>query len=189
MSSFFFDQGVVLRGECVAIEQIGHADAAAADFVLIAGPMPREVVPIDVRPGRSSDIFSIMRWNGKITCARLLILSCFETSIPAASSVSISEISAAGIDHQAVADDGLLAGTQDAAGDQLQDKGFVADPHGVAGVVASLIAHHDLETVGKKIDDLPLSFVPPLRSQDNYIAHNVKTVHCTALCYSDFLWH
>ena len=35
--------------------------------------MPRDVVPMEIRSARPSDIFSTMRWNGKITCARLLM--------------------------------------------------------------------------------------------------------------------
>ena len=58
--------------------------------------MPREVVPMGTRSCRPSDIFSTMRWKGKITCARSLMASCLRTSMPACSSFSISSISAAG---------------------------------------------------------------------------------------------
>ena len=75
------------------------------------------------------------------------------------------------VDHQSVADDRLLPGAQDSAGNQLQNEGFVADSDRMAGVMAALIAHHHLEPVRKKIDDLPFSFVSPLGSQYDHITH------------------
>ena len=73
------------------------------------------------------------------------------------------------IDDQAVADDGLLAGPQDAARDQLEDELLFADEDGVAGIVAALIARDDVEPFGEEIDDLPLALVSPLGAQDDYV--------------------
>ena len=58
--------------------------------------MPREVVPMETRPGRPSDIFSIIRCAGKRTCARLLMKRRPATESPADSNASISARSAAG---------------------------------------------------------------------------------------------
>ena len=62
--------------------------------------------------------------------------------MPACSSFSISSISAAGIDHHAVADDGLDPGPQNAARNQLENELLRANKYGVPGVVAALIASH-----------------------------------------------
>jgi hypothetical protein len=71
------------------------------------------------------------------------------TGTPAASSASISESSAAGIDHQAVADNGLFSGPQDSARNQLQNEFPVADEHRVAGIMPALIARDDVEPAGE----------------------------------------
>ena len=68
------------------------------------------------------------------------------------------------VDHYAVADDGRHSRAQDAAGDQLQNIFGGANEDGVAGIVAALIPCHDVEAVGKQIDDLSFSFVSPLRA-------------------------
>ena len=75
--------------------------------------------------------------------------------------------------HHAVADDGLDAGAQDAAGDQLQNKLLFPDKDGVAGVVAALIARHDVEALGKQVDHFAFAFVAPLRAENNDILHLV----------------
>ena len=48
-----------------------------------------------------------------------------------------------GIDHHAIADDGLDAGPQNAARNQLENELLGADEDGVSGVVAALVAGHD----------------------------------------------
>ena len=122
---------------------------------------------METRPGRASDSFSIMRCAGNSTCARLLMNRLPSTCTPAASSMSISLQQRRRIDHQAVADDGLLAGPQNAARNQLQDELALADEHGVAGVVPALVAGHDIEAFGEKVDDLALALVAPLGAQDD----------------------
>ena len=77
--------------------------------------MPREVVPMGTRFSRASDIFSTSRWNGKITCARLLMRSCF-AHVDAGRLQHCHFLEQRGqIDHHAVADHGLDAGAQNAA--------------------------------------------------------------------------
>ena len=78
------------------------------------------------------------------------------------------------IDHHAVADDGLHAGAQNAAGDQLEDELLLADEDGVAGVVAALVARDDVEALRQKIDHFPFTLVTPLRTKNDYITHFSK---------------
>ena len=137
--------------------------------------MPRDVVPMETRPGRASDIFSIMRCAGNSTCARLLMARFSRTGTPADSkSVDFGQ-QRRRIEHQPVADHGLLAGPQNAARNQLQDELPVADENRVAGIVPALITRHDIEALGEQIDDLPLAFVSPLGSQDDYVSHFNQT--------------
>ncbi len=93
------------------------------------------------------------------------------TSIPAASSEAISLEQRLQIDHHAIPDHGLHAGAQNPARDQLEDELLFANKDGVAGVVAALISGDDVETFGEQVDDFPLAFVPPLRTENDDVAH------------------
>ncbi len=70
------------------------------------------------------------------------------------------------IDHHAVAEHAGLAAMNDSRRQQMQHERLVADLHGVAGVVSALIARHDVEVLGQKIDDLAFAFVTPLGADD-----------------------
>ncbi len=130
---------------------------------------------MDTRPGRASDIFSIMRCAGNSTCARSLMDRFSRTSTPADSSASISASSAAGSITSPLPITACLAGPQNAARNQLQHELLLADEDRVAGVVAALIARDDIEALGEQIDDLPLALVSPLGSQDDYVSHFDQT--------------
>ena len=127
---------------------------------------------METRPGRASDSFSIRRCVGNSTCARLL-MNRLPSTVHAGGFQHVDFFQQRGrIDHQAVADHGLLAGPQNAAGNQLQHELALADKHGVAGVMPALVAGHDVEAFGEEVDDLPLAFVAPLGAQDDYVAHD-----------------
>ncbi len=51
----------------------------------------------------------------------------------------------------------------------------------MAGVVAALIAHHDIEPLGEDVDNFAFAFVPPLRTQDNDVPHATKPPYCNVL--------
>ena len=71
------------------------------------------------------------------------------------------------VQHDAIADDALASGTQDAAGDQLQDKFAALDDDRVPGVVSAGIAGDDVELLAEDIDDLAFAFIAPLGSKDD----------------------
>jgi hypothetical protein len=75
------------------------------------------------------------------------------------------------IDHHAVADDGLDSGPQNSAGNQFQNELLFPDENRVAGVMATLIARHDVEALGKQIDHFSFAFVAPLRAENDDILH------------------
>ena len=84
--------------------------------------MPREVVPMGMRFSRPSEIFSTVRWNGKITCARLLIRK-LRLDVDAGRFERGDFFQQRGrIDHHAIADHGLNPGAQNAARNQFQNE-------------------------------------------------------------------
>ena len=76
------------------------------------------------------------------------------------------------IDDHAVADHAHFPGVQDAGRNQVQDRLVAIDDHGVAGIVAALVASDDVGVLGQKVDDLPLALIAPLRSDDDYCGHD-----------------
>ena len=71
------------------------------------------------------------------------------------------------IDDHAVAEDAGLALMHDAGRKQMKYERVVADLNRVTGVMAALIADHDVEPLGEQIDDLAFSFIAPLGSDDS----------------------
>src|SRR6266849_1693786 len=74
------------------------------------------------------------------------------------------------IDHHAVAQHAGLAHVNDAGRQQMQHEGLIADLDRMSGIVAALIADHDVETLGEQIDNLALAFIAPLGpdNRDNH---------------------
>ena len=83
---------------------------------------------------------------------------------------SISLNSAAGIEHDAVADQVHHARAEDADGQQVGGVFLAADADGVAGVGAAAVADDDVGVLGEEIDDLALALVAPLQADDAGIA-------------------
>jgi hypothetical protein len=69
-----------------------------------------------------------------------------------------------GIQNHSVSDDGLTAGPQYAARDQLQDKTLLVNGHRMTGVVAARVSGYDGEIVREYVDNLAFAFVTPLRA-------------------------
>ena len=76
------------------------------------------------------------------------------------------------VHHHAVADDARLALVQDAARDEAQHALLALRDHGVAGVRAALVAHHDVRLVRQDVDDFSFAFISPLGADKNCI-HNL----------------
>ena len=51
----------------------------------------------------------------------------------------------------------------------MEDEGLVAVDDGVAGVVAALVAGHDVEPLRQQVDDLALPLVAPLGADDQTV--------------------
>src|SRR5579871_2459370 len=77
------------------------------------------------------------------------------------------------IDDNAVSDDGLNAGPQNAAGNELENEFLIADKDRMAGIVATLVTRDDGEFFGEKVHDLAFALVAPLRAEHNDVSHGI----------------
>ena len=67
-----------------------------------------------------------------------------------------------GIHNHSIADHTLFLWAKDSRRKQMEDILFTADEDGVAGVVASLHADHDVGPVNENVNNFSLAFVAPL---------------------------
>src|SRR5207302_869486 len=77
------------------------------------------------------------------------------------------------IDDNPVADHTNFTAPQNPRWNQMQNVFLAAMNDGVASVVATLTAHDDVGVGGKHVDDLSLSFVTPLRADQDRVGHDV----------------
>ena len=96
----------------------------------------------------------------KCTCARLLIQLACDVDAGRFEHRDFVE-QRRQVNHHAVADNGLLAGAENAARNQLEDELLLANEDGMAGVVAALIAGDDIEPFREKVDDFALCLRRP----------------------------
>ena len=156
-------------GEVIGIEQLAEADAATRDLVLVtgadttaggadgllaagnlAGLIQRDMVGQDQRAGFAE--------ADTIAGRNAVLLQHFD-------------LLQQGLrrQHDAIADQAQHAFAQHARGNQVQYRGLAVDDQGMAGIVATLKAHHGLGAVGQQIDDLALAFITPLGTDYDYI--------------------
>ena len=76
-----------------------------------------------------------------------------------------------GVHHHPVPDDAENARVQDARGNQVQHEALPVHDHGVARVVAAVVASHHLHPGREQVDDLALALVAPLGACDDDIRH------------------
>ncbi len=166
-------QGVVHDPEALGIEQVGHADAAASDLVFVARPdAARSGADGDAVLARFRHLFHqpVKRKNH----VRAIADAQLASDVDAGGFQHADLVQQGGqIDHHAVADDGLDSGPQDSARNQLQNELLFPDKNRVAGVMATLIARHDVEALGKQVDYFAFAFVAPLRAENDDILHLV----------------
>ena len=76
-----------------------------------------------------------------------------------------------GIDHHAVANQAERLRVKDPGGNEMQLIHLVPDDDGMPRVVSSLGTDDHLGAGSQKIDGFPLSFVSPLRADNNQRCH------------------
>ncbi len=154
-----------LRQRVPVAEQVAHADAAAADLVLVGRA--------DAAGGRADLPLAAARFRQHVELAvvRQDDVSLLADEEPSADLhphprqlVHFLE-ERLRIDHHAVADDAGDARVQDARRDEMEDELGALHVHRVPRVVAALVARHRREVRGQHVDDLALALVAPLRAQ------------------------
>jgi hypothetical protein len=78
------------------------------------------------------------------------------------------------VDHHPVADDRRDVVVEDPAGQQLQGEGLTVDHDGVPGVVAALVADHQLHLLGQQVGQLPFALITPLGADDDGGSHRIR---------------
>jgi len=72
-----------------------------------------------------------------------------------------------GVQHDSVADDAFAAGTEDAAGNKLQNELPTVNDDGVAGVMAASVSSDNGKLFREDVDDLAFTFIAPLGSEED----------------------
>ena len=106
------------------------------------------------------------RINGQVSA---IISTSGVTVIPCARDLLDLGLQRPGVEHHAIADHRRRA-ADDAARQQRQFVGLVADDKRVAGIVAALEADDHVGAARQPVDDLALAFVAPLGADDGHIA-------------------
>ena len=75
------------------------------------------------------------------------------------------------VDDHAVPDDGGGVAVENACGQQVHDELLATHHDGVAGVVATGVAHHQINVLTQRVDRLALALVTPLGSQHDDARH------------------
>ena len=132
--------------------------------------MPLSVVPILSSPRIASAIASCAWCHGKIRWARLDTFSSAH-EIPRASSVSTSLNSVGRSTTTPLAITGITWSYRIPDGHELQGVLLAVDDHGVAGVVAALVAHDVGVLLRQQVDDLGFALIAPLGSDDDGDGH------------------
>ena len=157
------------RGEALALEQIANPQRATRDLILIGrpDPAPRRTDRIGALGKFSCAIERDMRGEDQRTHRADLQALEHRNALPDQHLGFLEQRLQR--QHDAVADQALHPGMQDPRGNQRQHGFLAADDERMAGIVATLEAHHCLRGVGQQIDDLAFALIAPLQADDNDI--------------------
>ena len=159
-----------LQAEDLLVQQVLHADALAAHLVLVAGA--------DAAFGGADLLVAEALLVGAIE-----ILVVRHDKVRVVGNLQVLAGDALGLKHghflheharvyhDAVADDRHGVLVHDPGGHQVQRQLLVAVNDGVAGVIASLEAHHVIVVAGDEVGDLTLAFVAPLGADEHCAGH------------------
>ena len=104
--------------------------------------------------------------QGNITCARSLTSRFLPTSMPRATSWSISPSKLGGLHDHAAGDDAKHAGRENAAGDERELIRLSAADHSMPGVRAPLVADDQIVLFGQQVHELSFGLVTPLQADN-----------------------
>ena len=159
----------------VAIEQVLHAQAESARRGRRrSGRCPRPVVPTLASPSRDSLARSRATWYGMITCALRLTRTRL-TSMPRAASMSSSSMSVTGLTTTPLPMTDVMCGYRTPDGVSWSLNTSSPLDHGVAGVVAALVADDHRDLLGQEVGRLALALVAPLEPDDHGSRHQARS--------------
>ena len=135
-----------------------------------AGPIPRLVVPIAALGGRGLARAVERHVVGHDHVRRVADAQLVGRDAALAQHGHLVE-QRPRVDHHAGPDDRRDVRMQHAARHEVELEDLVADDHGVAGVVAALVAHDQRDAVGQQVGRLALALVAPLEAADDRRGH------------------
>jgi hypothetical protein len=176
----FLEQEVLFRqdllqlaAEGLWLDQVTHADAAAADLVFV-GRADAAPGGADLTVGYllAGDVDGLVPRHDDVQVA---VDHQLPVVLEIAALLEVDDLAEEDlrIEHHAVADDAALAGVENAGGDQVQDHLLITDHQGMTGIVPPLVADHLLGVLGVDVNDLALAFVAPLGAYNDYVCHDV----------------
>src|SRR5882762_8902116 len=158
-----------LGPERAFLEHVAHADPAPRYLVLVAGP--------DAAAGGADRLLLLAPRVDPLVVRQdhVRVLAHRQLGRVGEQAAAAEQIDLLQqrfrIDHDAVANDALLARVQDAARHQVQHGLHPAHHQRMPGVRAPLEPHHHVGPGGEEVDDLSLAFVAPLRADDHHVGH------------------
>ena len=161
-----------LGRQAFQIGEVHDADRPPADLVLVAGPMPRLVVPILPAPAAASRNASSSRCSGRISVA-------FSATAGFRGDRDAERLDAARSRRPAPRGRRRRRSRSPTACRRARRRKAAARacrscrrPQGWARIMAALEAHHDVGALRQPVDDLTLALVAPLGPDDRDIGHD-----------------
>ncbi len=161
-----------LFAEQIGLEEVGHAQPDAGDFVAVSGT--NSTFGGADFTGASGQFAGLIEFTvvgqDKVGGVANEEVGGRNGDVFGAESFDFAG-QGDGVEDDAVADDADGGGAEDAGGDEVEDVFGAADDDGVTGIVAALTADDDLGFLSEKIDDLALAFIAPLGAYEDGISH------------------
>ena len=156
--------------EAVAVEHVAGADTDAPRLVRIGGAdaLERGADLVVATHGLGDGVVGLMPRKDEVGSAGHLQPPARDT--PRFEPVDLLE-QCRQIDNDAVGDHGDDVVVQDSRRHELQRVPLAVDHHGVAGVVAALVAHDVHVLFAQQVDDLGFALVTPLGADDDGDGH------------------
>ncbi len=168
-------QAVELRFEIVEMGQVAHPDRPAADLVLVsradAAPGGADLALARRRLAPHVEV-AVDRQDQRAIVGDAEVVRGDRDALPLEPLDLVLE--RPGIEHHAVADQAQRAGN-DAAGQQRELVGGVADDQRMPGVVPALEAHDHVGPARQPVDDLALAFIAPLGADHGDVGHGYSS--------------
>jgi len=178
------EQPVDLGGQCVEIGKVHDPNRPAADLVLVSrsdaaagGADPGAGIGRRVLAQRVE--FAVQRQDQRRIVGDAEIVAIDDHAL-GRQPVDFAD-QRMRINDDAIADHSQFSRPHNARGQQRELVDNPVDDQRVAGIVAALEADDDIGPLGQPVDDLALTLVAPLRSDDNYVGHDIplESVSCS----------